>query len=141
MITAATAQNKVYDGTSIATVSGAVMNGVLEKDIDQVSLIRDQAGQFVQSEVGQALRVETEMQLIGDQSGNYVIQQPVLQADILARPITVTADAVEKIYGNPDPELSWQITEGSWWETTRCRANSSVSSVRLSALTRSGKTR
>ena len=62
----------------------------------------------------------------GESVGAYAIQQGSLTAGtnytltfvpanltITALPITVTADAKSKIYGNPDPPLTCQITSGS----------------------------
>jgi hypothetical protein len=34
-------------------------------------------------------------------------------ASILQRPITVTADSKTRIFGTPDPALTYQITSGS----------------------------
>jgi hypothetical protein len=33
--------------------------------------------------------------------------------EVVRRPVTVSADALSKVYGDPDPELTYQITEGS----------------------------
>jgi hypothetical protein len=62
----------------------------------------------------------------GETVGNYAIQQGTLALSsnyaltyvaanltITARPVTVTADAETKVYGTPDPALSYQITSGS----------------------------
>ncbi|NLO35332.1 MAG: hypothetical protein GX112_03120, partial [Clostridiaceae bacterium] len=62
----------------------------------------------------------------GEDAGDYAISQGSLDFGdnytvtfvgndlaITARPITVTADVKSKIYGNTDPELTWQLTVGS----------------------------
>lgn len=62
----------------------------------------------------------------GNNVGNYAIQQGTLtlgsnysltyegaNLTITARPITVTADAITKIYGDVDPTLTYKITSGS----------------------------
>ncbi|HXG58167.1 MAG TPA: MBG domain-containing protein, partial [Thermoanaerobaculia bacterium] len=62
----------------------------------------------------------------GENVGTYAIQQGTLALNdnytltfvgadltITARPVTVTADAKAKVYGNADPELTYQITSGS----------------------------
>ncbi|MDM7999197.1 MAG: MBG domain-containing protein [Dehalococcoidia bacterium] len=62
----------------------------------------------------------------GENVGTYAIQQGTLtlssnydltyvgaNLNITLRPITVTADAQSKVYGNPDPALTYQITSGS----------------------------
>ncbi|WP_175540825.1 MBG-2 domain-containing protein, partial [Janthinobacterium sp. 551a] len=46
-------------------------------------------------------------------NGNYVITAQNGSLNIDARPITVTADAKSKVYGNVDPGLSYQVTQGS----------------------------
>src|SRR5207244_8477366 len=45
--------------------------------------------------------------------GNYAITYNTANFTITARPITVTADAKTKVYGNVDPALTYQITSGS----------------------------
>src|SRR3989442_258861 len=46
-------------------------------------------------------------------SSNYVLTYVGANLTITARPITVTADAKTKVYGNADPALTYQITSGS----------------------------
>ena len=43
---------------------------------------------------------------------NYAITKVDGALAITPRPITITADAKTKVYGNPDPVLSWQLTAG-----------------------------
>lgn len=112
-VSGAAASDKVYDGTPAASVSGAILQGVLEQDIGQVSLVQDTTGQFNQTNAGNGIAVVTSMALTGTKSGNYSLEQPGLFADILPCPITVTADARNKTYGDADPELTWQVTAGS----------------------------
>ena len=45
--------------------------------------------------------------------GNYDITYTGADLTITVRPITVTADAKTKVYGDADPELTYQITSGS----------------------------
>ncbi|NYS46581.1 MBG-2 domain-containing protein, partial [Halomonas zhaodongensis] len=47
------------------------------------------------------------------ENGNYVISAVDGTLTINPRPLTVTADDQEKIYGDADPELTWQVTEGN----------------------------
>ena len=44
---------------------------------------------------------------------NYTLSFIGANFAITARPVTVTADAKTKVYGNPDPALTYQITLGS----------------------------
>ncbi|MDN2698656.1 MBG domain-containing protein, partial [Janthinobacterium sp. SUN073] len=46
-------------------------------------------------------------------NGNYVVTAHNGALSIAARPITVTADAKSKVYGNIDPSLTYQVTQGS----------------------------
>ncbi len=46
-------------------------------------------------------------------NGNYVVTAHNGALSIAARPITVTADAKSKVYGNVDPGLTYQVTQGS----------------------------
>jgi len=45
--------------------------------------------------------------------GNYTLTFVGASLSITKRPVMVTADAATKIYGNPDPALTYQITGGS----------------------------
>jgi hypothetical protein len=46
-------------------------------------------------------------------SNNYELTFEGAYLTITARPITVTADAKTKVYGEPDPDLTYQVTDGS----------------------------
>src|SRR5207245_5339733 len=46
-------------------------------------------------------------------SANYTLTYVAANLTISARPITVTADAQSKVYGNGDPALTYKITSGS----------------------------
>ncbi len=45
--------------------------------------------------------------------GNYTVKYVSGSFDITVRPVTITADAKTKVYGAPDPPLTYQITSGS----------------------------
>ncbi|OFJ47642.1 hypothetical protein BA896_000080 [Janthinobacterium lividum] len=45
-------------------------------------------------------------------NANYVLNTSGISASIDARPITVTADAKSKVYGNVDPGLTYQVSKG-----------------------------
>jgi hypothetical protein len=112
-VSGAVAASKNYDGITATTISGAVLNGVLPQDEGLVFLTQSDSGHFLQTDAGTGLSVVTGMTLTGDKAFNYEVQQPSLQADIYPRPITVTANAKSKVYGEGDPALTWQITAGS----------------------------
>ena len=46
-------------------------------------------------------------------NGNYIINFAGDTLEITQRPVTVTADAQTKVYGNADPALTYQVTSGS----------------------------
>jgi hypothetical protein len=80
-VTDAIAQNKTYDGTTAAVISGAALSGVV--DGDDVSLVAGSAGTFAQSNVGTGIAVSTSMTLGGSDKANYTLTQPAgLSADI-----------------------------------------------------------
>ena len=51
-----------------------------------------------------------------DSNGNYNEQAGTVDDEITLRFITVTADMLSKPYGQPDPELTYQVTSGSLLE-------------------------
>ncbi|PMR80633.1 hypothetical protein C1H70_08145 [Halomonas urumqiensis] len=46
-------------------------------------------------------------------NGNYVVSAENGTLSIDPRPITVAADDQQKIYGDADPALTWQVTDGN----------------------------
>ena len=86
-VTGAIAANKVYNGSAIATISGASLVGVLPLDVVTVS----GGGTFISPNVGVAVPVITSLFLSGAQAGNYSITQPTtLSANITPAPLTIT---------------------------------------------------
>ena len=96
-ISGAQAQNKVYDGTTAAVVTGAVLSSPLAGDT--VTLSNSGTGTFASKNVGNGVAVTTNMSLSGTDAGNYTITQPIgLSANITPLAITVTATGSNKIY-------------------------------------------
>ena len=115
-VAGAVANDRPYDGTKTATVdfSGASLVGVVGTDdvsIDSTGY----AAEFDTEDVGTDKPVTvTGVTLGGAASANYTVSQPTgLKADITQRLITVTADAQNKDYGDSDPGLTYDITDGS----------------------------
>jgi len=103
---------KVYDGTTTATLSGSELQGVVSGD--DVLLSQATTGTFSSASAGEQKTVTTQFALSGTDSDNYSIEQPLsIKGDISKRPVTITADAQTKVYGNSDPALTYQITEGN----------------------------
>jgi hypothetical protein len=92
-----TANNKTYDSTTTATLSGGSLSGVLAADAGNVTLV--EAGNFASPHVGSGISVTAADGLGGSASGNYVVTQPVgLSASITPEAITVTAQPSTKIF-------------------------------------------
>jgi hypothetical protein len=109
-----TASNKVYDGTTDATITDYTLNGKINGD--QVSLGVEGA-QFDNKNVGTGKTVTvTTSDLAGPDAGNYSLagRSWTTTANITVRPITVTADTGQsKVYGSADPALTYNVTNGS----------------------------
>ena len=112
-VTGLTGANKVYDGTTAATATGtASLVGVISPDA--VSLTGTPIYTFGTANVGTGISITTTgYSLTGANAGNYTLTQPSLSGNITPLPITITADAKSKVYGNADPGLTYQITTGS----------------------------
>jgi subtilisin family serine protease len=106
----AIASNKVYDGATTASVT--LSDNRVAGDVFTAGYA---SADFADRNVGTAKTVHVEgISLTGTDAGNYTPNtSATAKADITARPITATADAKTKIYGNPDPPLTYQITSGS----------------------------
>jgi len=97
-ITGLSAANKVYDGTTAATVTGtAVINGKIADD--DVSVIKGTAA-FVNKAVGTSKTVIfSGYSLGGADAENYSLSQPTATANITAKPVTITGlSAANKVY-------------------------------------------
>ena len=83
-VTGLTGNNKSYDGTTAATVSGtAKLSGVVSGDESKVTLIGTQVYAFASANVGTGIAINTTgFALSGDSAGNYSLTQPTLSANI-----------------------------------------------------------
>lgn len=106
-VTGAIVANKVYDGTTDASLSDATLEGVL--GTDDVILSGETIGTFAQANVGIAIVVSTSMVLVGADVDKYTLTQPLLVADITPKELTVTADDLtrEECASNPDFTISY----------------------------------
>ncbi len=99
------AENKVYDGTTDAVISGATLDGLVGED--DVSLSNAEVGVFAQSVVGSGIGVSTTMTLIGTDTANYSFIQPSdFTADIAAKDLMVTADDKSREECDFNPEFT-----------------------------------
>jgi hypothetical protein len=93
-VSGAGAGNKVYDGTTVANLTG-MLSGVIAGD--EVALI--QAGSFASKDAGDGIVVAAADTLTGPAAFNYALTQPTgLAANITPLAITVNATGVNKVY-------------------------------------------
>jgi hypothetical protein len=115
-VSGVTANNRVYDGTTAATLNttDAALQGVFGKDAVKLDTA-GAAGTFSGKNVANGLRVNVSGLAIGGaQKGDYSLEQPTATANITARPITVTAAADTKTYdGTTSATSTPAITSGS----------------------------
>ena len=97
-VSGAVAQNKTYDGTAAAAVTGATLVGVVTGDT--VSLGSTGEGTFAQAGAGNSLAVTTAMTLVGAAAANYTLTQPSgLNATITPKALNVGGVTVaDKVY-------------------------------------------
>ena len=107
-----TANGKVYDGTTNATLdcSNAKFGGVLENDTLTVTA----KGMFEKADVGKQKVTISDLTLGGNPANNYVLaksgNQTETTATITAKEVTVTPDKKSKVYEEKDPELTYQVS-------------------------------
>lgn len=88
-VTGATAQDKVYNGTTVANITGATLVGVVGADVVTIS----GGGTFAIADAGIGIAVTASLTLAGAQAGNYNLTQPTgLSANITkANPVFTTS--------------------------------------------------
>lgn len=90
-ITSATAQNKPYDGTTAAAISGPTLVGIISGD----NMTVGGGGTFTSPSVGTGISVATNLTLGGTDAVNYSITQPTgLSANIIAIAPTITTSGI-----------------------------------------------
>ena len=114
-VTGESAQSKVYDGTTTATLSGGSFVGVIGTD----SVTLTQAGSFASKSVGNSIAVTASDSISGTAAGNYTLTQPTgLSANITPATLTVTHESAQsKVYdGTTNATLSggylWGVVSG-----------------------------
>ncbi|WP_339520388.1 YDG domain-containing protein [Pseudomonas proteolytica] len=110
-----TANSKIYDGTTAATLSGGVLSGLVSGETLSLSTL---AGVFLDANVGNAKTVTVSGGGLADGTGlasNYILRSPTgLSADISAKALTITGlTANGKVYdGNNLASLSGGALDG-----------------------------
>lgn len=94
-LNSAAAQNKPYDATDAATITGTLAGTVAgAPEVNYTGI-----GTFADSNVGTGISVTPAIVLTGAGAGNYQLTQPTgLTADITPRGVTVSATAQSKVY-------------------------------------------
>jgi hypothetical protein len=99
------AANKVYDATTVATVT--LDDNRIGADIITIN----HTANFSDKNAGPRKTVNvTGVTLAGVDAGNYIVASSgSAVADVTPRGITVTAADASKVYGNPDPTLTFSL--------------------------------
>ena len=96
-VSGTTVSNKVYDGTTTASLSNGTLVGVVVADAANVTLT--QAGTFADKNVGVAKVVTAANTIGGTESGNYTLTQPTgLSADITAKALGLDIPGATRTY-------------------------------------------
>jgi hypothetical protein len=100
-----TANNKVYDGTTVATVNTKSLPGIIGADAVALEVANPQ---FDNKNVGTAKNVTGALSLSGAGAGNYSLTSAsfVTTANIMRAPLTVTADDQTKILHGANPTFT-----------------------------------
>lgn len=122
-VSGASANDKAYDGTTAATISGALLSGVLPADVGNVLAT---TGTFAQANVGTNIAVT--ILLTGSDAGNYTFTSPTLFADIAKGNQTITfGPLADKTVA--DVPFALTATASSGLTVTYTSSNPSVATV------------
>ena|GEM_PF-555912 len=99
-VTDATVTTKIYDGNTVAVITGATLSGVV--DSEDVTLANHTSGTFALKNVGTHSVATAPMTISGVDAGNYTLTQPALTGDITQKTLTVTATGINKVYDGTD---------------------------------------
>ena len=103
-ITGATAANKPYDGTDVASISGGSLVGVVGSD---TVVLNGTSGTFASVNVGNPIAVTTAFTLGGAQASRYSLTQAVLSAEITQASQTISFTTMgTKTFGQAPSTLS-----------------------------------
>jgi hypothetical protein len=119
-ISGAVAQNKVFDGTTTATITGT-LSGVISPDVVTLTL----NGAFASSAIGNGIAVTSTSTIGGANSGNYALTQPTGLIANITQPIV--------------PLLQWNTFGNTGNETTQATSSFNVN-MTSSSLNYTGST-
>jgi len=109
-VSGVSASNKVYDGTTVATLSG----GTIDTVSGDIVTLNIGTGVFANKNIGTAMVVTASgYSITGPDAGNYTLTtQPTgITASITPYPITVTADAKSIQQGDDDVALTYSVDD------------------------------
>lgn len=133
-VSGATAQNKVYDGTTTATITGGSLVGVIGGD--DVSL--GGGGTFASANAANGISVTSNLTLGGTDAGNYNLTQPTgLSANISKADQTITFGAIPD-KTTADAPFSAGGTASSGLTVSYTSSNTAVGTVSGSTITIQG---
>ncbi len=111
-INGVTIADKIYDGNTTATITGATVSGVIGSDVVSVDISGANAV-FTNANVGTGILVNANgLALTGADSANYKLTSNAFETtgNITKATVTVTADAQSKVYGEADLSLTYQVS-------------------------------
>ena len=127
-VTGTSANNKVYDSTTAANLSGGTLNGAIGADLANLTLA--QSGIFATQNVGNAIDITVTDTLNGTAAGNYILNTPtsILQANITPATLTYTGTPIilDLPYGQEPTGFTGVVTGLAGSDTL---ANSTTGSV------------
>ncbi|HET9642567.1 MAG TPA: MBG domain-containing protein, partial [Burkholderiaceae bacterium] len=108
-LTGLTAENKVYDASTAATITGtAGLSGVLGSDA--VNVAGTLSAAFADADAGSNKSITISgLMLAGASASNYSLATWTPHANISQRTLNVTADNQSKTYGDADPSLTFSV--------------------------------
>ena len=131
-VSGVTAADKVYDGTTVATISGGILIGVETLDIANVNVAA--TGTFDSATVG--VNKPVTIALTGSAASNYSLTQPGITATITKADQTITFNALPSLDTNTTTvDLNLYASATSGLAVTYTSSNSLVASVSGNILT------
>jgi hypothetical protein len=98
-ITGVFAENREYDGTNIVELTGGVLQGVKQFDVDRVDFELGYGTIIGNVNAGEDKDVAIEITLKGDEAGNYILTQPSVTVNITRKQISITGvSATDRVY-------------------------------------------
>lgn len=131
-VSGVTAQDRAYNGTTVATISGGTLSGVETADVSNVSI--STTGTFASANVNTGIGVT--VALTGSAAANYSLTQPGITANITKANQTITFNTLPALNtGSAALDLNTYASTSSSLTLTYASSNPSVVSVSGNTLT------